>query len=192
MAGEIAHPGETAWIVGKGPSLLRLTADMIGPGPVITINEAIVHVRTLHLPNTIYVFQKDGCVAHGPGAYVPPGPGHACERFVVDLLPPEIALFSKAESPYCKDDYSPRIVVDVELLGIPWYTPSSPTATALFAKAGVTEIVYVSHDARFGDLHSVEHGVAVTEREDHGYISSWQTAERLATEAGVAFRYLTP
>ncbi len=192
MAGEMKHAGETVWIIGKGPSLLNLTADTIGPGPVVTLNEAIVHVRTLNLPNAIYVFQKDGCVSHGPTNYTPPGPDHVCREYVVDLLLPEIALFSTAESPHCKEHYKPRMVIDVDGLGIPWYTPSSPTATKLFATWGATEIVYVSHDAKFGDYRSVKHGTEVDGHEDHGYIQSWRTAERIAQESGVPFRYLVP
>lgn len=182
----------TGWIIGKGPSLLNLRDYMIGAGPVVTLNEAILPVRKLHLPNMIYVFQKDGCEPHGPDGYLPPGPGHGCRNWIQRPEPPEVALFSLQESPHCQDDYQPRILIDVEALGIPWYTPSSPTATKWLATRGVDEIVYVAHDARFGELRAVEHGIHVTDRIDGGYVESWRTAERLATEAGLRFRYLTP
>ena len=54
------HPGETCWIVGKGPSLRYLRADHFGPGPVIALNDAIAIVQTLGLSNRIYSLQKDG------------------------------------------------------------------------------------------------------------------------------------
>ena len=54
-------PGETCWIVGKGPSLRHLRADHFGAGPVITINESILIVQEFGLSNPIYSMQKDGC-----------------------------------------------------------------------------------------------------------------------------------
>ena len=54
-----------AWIVGKGPSLRYLRAEHFGPGPVITLNQAIQHVEELGLQNKIYSLQKDG-VCHIP------------------------------------------------------------------------------------------------------------------------------
>lgn len=56
------HAGQECWIVGKGPSLGNLRRDYFGDGPVITINEAILIVQELGLPNPIYSLQKDGYV----------------------------------------------------------------------------------------------------------------------------------
>lgn len=56
------YSGQTAWIVGKGPSLAHLRADhFTDSGPVMTMNEAILIVQKLGIPNTIYSMQKDGC-----------------------------------------------------------------------------------------------------------------------------------
>ena len=43
------HAGQTATVVGKGPSLLTLTPRDFGSGPVIAINHAILEVRKLGL-----------------------------------------------------------------------------------------------------------------------------------------------
>lgn len=55
------YVGETAWIVGKGPSLRDLRAEHFGDGPVITMNESILIVQDLGLSNPLYSMQKDGC-----------------------------------------------------------------------------------------------------------------------------------
>jgi len=65
-----AHAGETARIIGKGPSLRHLAITDIGPGPVIAISESIITVERLRLrpyhsndiglPNeSLYSLQKD-------------------------------------------------------------------------------------------------------------------------------------
>lgn len=55
------YVGQTLYIVGKGPSLAYLTGSHFGPGPVITINEAIEVVQKFNLVNDVYSMQKDGC-----------------------------------------------------------------------------------------------------------------------------------
>lgn len=54
------YRGETVSIIGKGPSLRYLRAEHIEPGPVITINDAILIVQDLPISNVIYSMQKDG------------------------------------------------------------------------------------------------------------------------------------
>ena len=54
------YKGQAIWIVGKGPSLQYLTKEYIGSGPVITINEALIKMEELRLPNPIYAMMKDG------------------------------------------------------------------------------------------------------------------------------------
>ena len=53
------HAGQPAWVIGCGPSLRNLTAAHIGDGPVIVINDAILHVDRLSLTNPVYSLQKD-------------------------------------------------------------------------------------------------------------------------------------
>jgi hypothetical protein len=62
------HANETAWIVGKGPSLKFLRAPHFFAGPVIAINESILNVQDLGLSNKLYGINKDGCRG-GAGAH---------------------------------------------------------------------------------------------------------------------------
>lgn len=58
------HPGETCWIVGKGPSLRHLGGEHFGQGPIIALNDAIAVVQEINLTNPIYSLQKDGDEKH--------------------------------------------------------------------------------------------------------------------------------
>jgi len=66
------YQGQTAWIVGKGPSLRFLQAGHFSAGPVITINESILIVQELGLSNPIYSMQKDGDAGIGKAVYPHP------------------------------------------------------------------------------------------------------------------------
>lgn len=185
--------GQTVYIIGKGPSLLNLTAEMIGSGPVVTLNHAILYVRKLALPNPIYAMQKDGCVSHGGHDFTPAGPGHVCDREIVRPEPPETAVFSLRESPHCMGWYSPRIVLDVEAFALPWFTPSAPTATKVVIEGGCSEIVYIAHDAyTTGDLRRVDDGQVVGHETDLGYTQAGRLSASIAAAAGVPVRWVTP
>lgn len=54
------YAGQTCTIVGRGPSLLDITAEDIGPGPVIVINEALFNIAELKLTNDIYSQWRNG------------------------------------------------------------------------------------------------------------------------------------
>jgi hypothetical protein len=57
-----SYPGETFYIIGRGPSLRNLRAEHFSDkGPVITMNQSITVVENLNIPNPLYSFQKDGC-----------------------------------------------------------------------------------------------------------------------------------
>lgn len=63
------HEGQNCYIVGKGASLGRLTAEYFtDDAPIICINQSIVVVQRFGLPNPIYSLQKDGM----PGDMVKP------------------------------------------------------------------------------------------------------------------------
>lgn len=57
------YAGMPGYIVGKGPSLehLRSFHFKMELSPVIVLNDAIIKVQSLDLPNDIYSLQKDGC-----------------------------------------------------------------------------------------------------------------------------------
>jgi hypothetical protein len=133
-----------AYIVGRGPSLLSLTSEDFGPGPVIALNAAIHYVRTLALPNPIWWMWKDGCLAHGQFDNDP----HPHECTLPHPEPGEHFVTSWAEGRYCGLDFPDRHVIDIEReYLLPWYSLSAPVAVELARELGVTELVILGHDA---------------------------------------------
>lgn len=104
------HQGEAAWIVGKGPSLGNLRAEHFGEGPVIALNQAIVMVERLSIPNPIYSLQKDGCGYVGKHS-------HCLQREDVDWMirPKHATLILQDTEGYSRDclqNYEPRVLID--------------------------------------------------------------------------------
>jgi len=57
---ELFHGAKAAYVVGKGPSLDRLTAETFKEDwPIVCINQAGTIVEKLGLPNPLYVVQQD-------------------------------------------------------------------------------------------------------------------------------------
>jgi len=129
------HAGQTATIVGRGPSLLALTAADFGGGPVLVLNHAIEHVRRLALRHPLYSLQKDGCLA-------PP-------------QAPETLILSAAQSARCFPTYAPRYVIDVRQLGLPVQAMSSTLAVALAHHMGCRSVRMLAMDSRLGDFRTV-------------------------------------
>ena len=182
--------GETCHIVGRGPSLLHLTPADFGPGPVITLNLAILTIRTLALPNPIYAMQKDGCIQYDGRAPKPGAPGHICVWPLTPPIEPETLLVSTIESPNCYGDYPRRFLFDPEPdFGLPWHTPSAPCAVKLAAYMGCTSLVMLCHDAYTrGDGRTVE-PQGIVDYHDAGYLQAGRLADRLAREAGLAIEW---
>ncbi len=99
------HAGTCAYIIGKGPSLMHLRAQDIGPGPVIVLNEAVAIVQQLGLPNPVYSMQKDGCMTEDP--FTIPRPCGTCAPLgwqrapVINPLPGIAVVFSQHLSSWC-------------------------------------------------------------------------------------------
>lgn len=134
-----AHAGETCWIIGKGPSLLRLKREQIGPGPVITLNQAIEYVEPLDLRNPLYSMQKD--------------------HDETDWIVPKTAslIVHAPESGEALKDYWPRYEFDNPRdFQIPWYTISVVSAIHIAHLMGCAEICLVCCDASaIGDYRTV-------------------------------------
>ena len=130
------YAGQTATVVGRGPSLLGLTAKDFVPGPVFTLNYAILNVRKLHLPNPILAMWKDGC-------------GTPPEK-------PETLILSQAQSRKCFPTYEPRYVIDVRKLGLGVHSMSLTMAVALAKHMGCKEVRVLACDSAInGDLRMV-------------------------------------
>lgn len=180
------HPGATAYIVGRGPSLLDLRRGDFGPGPVITLNAAIHHVRTLALPNPLYYMWKDGCLPHGLADNSPDV--HEC----VLPLPQsgETFLTSLAEGRFCLQAWKARHVIDVQAeFGIPWWTMSAPVAVEVAHAMGVAELVMYGHDAYAdGDTRRVQDGLLVDDPHA-GYYNAGALAAAAAEKHGLPIRW---
>jgi len=138
------HRGETAWIVGKGPSLAMLTKDQIGNGPVIAINDAVIALEAIGLNNPIYSLQKDADEYDDTPDLVPR----------IDDNPSFVPiaraslLVHRLESPHRMRTYSPRYVFDnIRDFGLEWFEFSSIVAAAIAKLMGCANVVYVAHDA---------------------------------------------
>ena len=175
----------TATIVGKGPSILRLTRRDFAPGPVITLNHAIVVVRELHLCNPVYSMQKDGCLQHRPN--LPPPRRCVCpsSRMPIPVLP-ETVVLSAAESSLCHRTYPWRDVVDVEAeFGLPWNVMSVVVAVCYARRLGCDSLVVLGCDSyTSGDTARVELG-RIRPTQGDGYRRGAAKAERIARASGM-------
>lgn len=146
-----AHAGHTAWIIGKGPSLVMLTKDQIGAGPIIAINEATITIESLGLENVVYSLQKDADrYEYSPGP-IPLGGDEP-----IAPLRGATLLVHQHESAGRMKEYRPRFVFDnVADFELEWWEFSSLVAVAIARLMGCPRVVFVAHDACvFGDART--------------------------------------
>ena len=166
------YKGQTAWFVGKGPSLQYLTKEHIGSGPVITINQALLKIEEIGLQNPIYSIQKDGGnrrrywrsrpLILKPDCDHTPNCGDECG---IMIRPKQGAtlLVHKHESLYCFPDYSPRYVFDWKELGLRYNQFSQVIAIKIGILMGCGKFHFVSFDAHVhGCLESYTPNIGVT------------------------------
>lgn len=187
------HQGETATILGLGPSILKLTAEDFPPGPVIAVNHAILRTRELRLPNVVYSMQKDGCTPHG-GVNDPPVkvPIRRCicpSWRVVPPVEPEVLLLSAAESSHCFPRYPRRYVFDtLRDFGVRWNTMSVPVAARIAHWMGCTAILMLGHDAYTrSDYGRVKDGRIIAG--NMGYLRAAVQAREYAESVGIAIDF---
>ncbi len=179
-------------IVGRGPSLLKLTAADFLSGPVITLNLAALHVRRIGLDNPLYLMQKDGCVPHSWTTPVPLGCRCPNPKRMITPQMPEAVVLSVAESGRCFPDYPNRMLIDVEQdFGLPWHTMSAPVAVRLAYEMGAREIRMLAFDARHGDSRRVE-GKRRLVHGDKGYAVAVTQVEQWAETVDVALTWHRP
>ncbi len=179
-------------IVGRGPSLLRLTPSDFVPGPVITINMAIFRVRLLGLTNPIYRMHKDGCNAPHTSKANVPLPCVCPKPWMPAPLRDETLLLSAAESPGCFPDHPLRHVIDVEQeYGLPWWSMSAPIAVRYAHRMGAHHIRLLAFDARNGDTRRVE-GRRVVPGTPTGYLKAIDQVREWIGRTGVDVRFIDP
>lgn len=124
------YPGQTMWVIGRGPSLARLSAADIGAGPVIAINQAISRVEELPIKNPLYSMQKDRFFTRPKRAVVL---AHAAES---------------AKTQRTEMDIAGAYVFDCEAdFGCPWNVPSVVACAGLALRWGCVRVVYLCCDA---------------------------------------------
>jgi hypothetical protein len=185
-----AHAGEMATIVGLGPSILKLTAADFPPGPVITINHAILTVRRLQLPNRIYVMQKDGCTPHGgrmgPVVHMPIRHCVCPSARTVKPIEPEELLLSVAESSHCFRLYPRRHIFDVQRdFRLPWNTMSAPVAARIATWMGCSALHMVGHDAFVRGIHGRLSNGRIIGHMGRGYRLAGAQVARYAAAVGL-------
>lgn len=162
----------TATIIGRGPSLLKLSAEDTGMGPVIVLNAAIERVRTwgLHPPeNEIYSLQKDGCIA--------------------EPLPGETVILSKQLSRHCWPDHPNRIVTDLRDWGLAVNAMSVVMAVCMAHRLGCTEARMLAFDSyTHRDSRLVVGDKIVEAPRDYYYAA--KRAQRYADDLGVKLEWI--
>ena len=161
------HQNETGYIIGRGPSILSLTASDFGPGPIIALNYAIHTIRKLGLPNVVYTMQKD--------------------KPMVEPIAPERLILSQHESATGWSSYPDRYVVDVQRdFYMRWFTPSAPVAVRIAHVMGCSEVVMIGHDAHTrADGRRVDENGRRAERANDNYAENGKQAMLAARAVGL-------
>lgn len=155
-------------MVGRGPSLLEITAEDLGSGPVLALNHGILTIRQLSIANPIYSLQKDGCIT-------PP-------------QLPETLILSHAQSKRCFADYPQRYVINVRALGMSTHAMSTTFAIALANLMGCSRVRMLAMDSVKGDFRTV----VGTELQmiGRGYLHAANQSSALAKKLGLELEWV--
>lgn len=158
-------------IIGRGPSLLRIGANDIVPGPVIALNAAIEKVRGFShiLSNPVYSLQKDGCIAEPQGS--------------------ETVILSHQLSRHCWPDHPNRIVTDLRDWGLAVNAMSVVMAVCMAHRLGCTEARMLAFDSyTHRDSRLVVGDKIVEAPRDYYYAA--KRAQRYADDLGVKLEWI--
>lgn len=148
--------GQTAWIIGGGPSVQYLKAEDIGSGPVFALNLALSTVQALNLPNPLFSVQKDGGLLKDcPATLDPYCFDQRCDECMGMVRPnPGVTLLvHKHESRFCFPNHHPRFVFDWADIGLPHNEFTFLATIKLAQMMGCTKFYFISFDAHTcGDL----------------------------------------
>ena len=163
------HKDQTIWIVGKGPSLRYIRKDHFGEGIILTLNESIVAIESLELPNIIYSLQKDGGNGrHGAlkNALTPECDySGQCEDVCGSMVRPKKAtlILHELESKYCFSDYPNRVVFDLETLGLQANIHSIVFAVKIAIYLGCNKVNFLCCDSTaIGDSRTYVPGKGIS------------------------------
>ena len=120
--------GKQCYIVGKGPSLDKLTASDFGDDPIIAINEAIHKVESLELDNHIYVIQQDAALRN-------------------TCLPKNGSILVSVQARHWYAEQDDKIIYNAPELGLNYSSLSASCAIKLAIAGGCTDIHMLCFDA---------------------------------------------
>ena len=116
-----------AYLVGKGASLDKLTASNFNDAPIICINEAVLTIEALGLPNLIIGIRQEG------GG--------------IDILPNDAYMLIPSAICGLYDGYKQTIICNLTTLGINGTVPSVCMALAAIKGWGPLEVTAYGFDA---------------------------------------------
>jgi len=156
-----AFKGGMGAIISHGPSELHLTKDHLsGVDVVITLNNAILKVRSLALDIPVFTMQKDSGEGRSDlSQYETKGTTCTClmcdETCTGKQRPalPETLLIHKPESHLCFHDYSKRVEFDHKRFNILWSYPSIISAIYIMSLFGIEKVKYLCFDGICGYSH---------------------------------------
>ena len=182
------HDNKTCYIIGKGPSLMNLKKEHIGKGIVIAINQSILTIEKLNIPNIVYSIQKDGW----------PGADNNCPSLECDKCPYRIRpksatlLVHELESIQCHTDYPNRYVFNNEEMGLCINGCSLLSSLNIGRLMGCNEFKLISFDATVkGDNRTYTPGRGLSDQLAYTESQSW-TVLKYMIEHGYKWEYITP
>lgn len=131
---EDKYKDSEVYILGKGPSLDRITPEVFGGSPIICVNDSIKKINKMAIKNDVFVIQQDISLRE------------ECR--------PSNTEHTLILSDQCKGwyaDYRNRILVKPESLGIEISGPTVVLAIYIAKILGASKINFVAFDAIDGD-----------------------------------------
>ena len=154
------YKGQRCAIIGKGPSLIRLSSDMlVDVDFVIAVNQSILKLRELGITSEKPVFyvKKDAC-AYGRNPEQPVVEANCSARrefgrcWAPEPIEPEMLLVHTYESPHCFKNYTNRIEFTNTRFGLLWRHPTVTSSIHIAKLLGAVYLKMISFDAyTFGD-----------------------------------------
>jgi hypothetical protein len=187
------YAGETAWIVGKGPSLQYLRAEDFGAGPVIALNQAIMAVEALGISNWVYSLQKDGCGIEGPHEVCMQRDGYDW------MLRPQRATLMVQDAPgYSRDclrAYEPRMAIQIMRdLKFPYLqTMAVRMGIAIAKQMGCVKIMMLCCDSLVnGNLNTFNVWTGQAERTSAGDYYKYAKQRIMRELVNIQYTFLIP
>lgn len=169
-----------AYLVGKGPSLDRLSPDHFPDpkAPVIAINEAIHPLEKLNLPNPIFCIQQDASL------------GSKCRpKYSKWIVSRQALKASGADVAINAFSYVP------EDIGHSTTSLTGMVAITLLHQAHYSSLTMLAFDAHFGNVNyapSIGHSHIKKGQKDDRFIRHDERMEKQAREYGMSMEWTPP